>query len=144
MTRIEKSIEINAPVEKVFEFVADWENVSKYFMGISDFKPTTEKTRGDGARFSFKAKILGVEQEMEEEVSNFVENEGWTMTSVTDFESKDHWAFEPLDDQTKVTYTLEYELLGTLQKVLDALLVKRQWETNIEKSLQNLKRLLEA
>ena len=56
MARIERSIEIKASVDKVFIFAADWQNKFKlkWWPGIIDWKPTTEKTRGDGARFVFQ------------------------------------------------------------------------------------------
>ena len=143
MTRIEKSIEIKAPVENVFEFVADWHNTAKFYEGIYDLKPTTE-ARGEGARFIHKAKVLGIESETEYEVSDFVENEGWTSTSVRGIETKVQWIFASLDDGTKVTHIVEYKPpIPIVGVVVDALLVKRQWETNIQRSLQNLKRLLE-
>ena len=145
MTRIEKSIEIKAPVEKVFEFAADWHNTEKFFEGLYDFKPTTEKTRGEGTRFAYKIKALGIESEIEYEVSNLVENEGWSGTSVRGIETRFHWIFASLDDRTKVTHIAEYKPpIPIVGVVVDALLVKRQWETNIERSLQNLKRLLEG
>lgn len=144
ITKIEKSIGINAPVEKVYDFAADWQNSAKFYEGIYDLKPTTEKTRGEGARFVYKTKALGREYETEYEVSNVIENEGWIGTSITGVETKEQWIFAPLDDRTKVTHVVEYKPpLRIVGGVIDALFMKRRWEGNIEKSLHNLKRLLE-
>jgi len=46
MTKIRASVEIHVPVEKVSAFVDDWHNFEKWYVGIYDFKPTTEKTDG--------------------------------------------------------------------------------------------------
>lgn len=51
MTRITKEMEINVPVEKVFNFVADYTNATKYTEHLVRFEPTTEIKRGNGARF---------------------------------------------------------------------------------------------
>ena len=147
MTRIEKSIEIKAPIEKVFHFAADWRNKNKlnWYPGVYDWKPTTKKMRGDGARFVFITKALGRKYETEMETSNFVENEGFTYTSIRGMESKHQMAFTPSADGTKVTDITEYKVpIPVIGGLLDALLFKRRWEANSEKALQNLKRLMES
>ena len=60
MTYIERCIEIDAPVEKVFQYASDWNNWPEFFEGVFDFKPTTENQRGNGSRFAYKAKLLGM------------------------------------------------------------------------------------
>lgn len=66
MARIEKSIEIEAPVDKVFDFVAaEWEKKMSFFEGVYDWRLTSGKTMGDGARCAYKVKILGTETEIE-------------------------------------------------------------------------------
>lgn len=145
MARIEKSIEIKAPVEKVFDFVTDWPNKSKFLEGTYDWKPTTEKTRGDGARVAHKMKGLVREIDFECEVSGFVENEGFILTSFRGPKAKSRWSFERLDDKTKVTLIAEYKVpVPIVGGILDTLLVKRMSETNFDRSLRNLKRLLEG
>jgi uncharacterized membrane protein len=104
MTCIERSIEINAPVEKVFQYTADWRSWPKFFEGVSDFKPTTETTRGTGARYAYKAKMLGIKAPVETEIQDFMENEGWTGISVKGVESKTRWVFKGADGKTRFTY----------------------------------------
>jgi uncharacterized membrane protein len=147
MARIERSIEIEASVDKVFNFAADWQNKFKlkWWPGIIDWKPTTEQTRGDGARFVFKTKALGLEYETEMETSNFLENEEFTYTSIRGMESKHQMIFTPVGSGTKVTDITEYKVpIPVIGGVLDALFFKRQWEANSKKAMQNLKRLLEG
>jgi uncharacterized membrane protein len=144
MTYIERSIEINAPVEKVFQFAADWKNWHEFFEGVSDFRPTTETKRGNGSRFAYKAKLLGMKAPVETEIQEFVENEGWTGVSVKGVESKTRWIFVQVNGKTKFTYGLSYSLpIPILGNVLDRLFVKPAWESIIENSLQNLKERME-
>lgn len=145
MARIEKSIEIEAPVDKVFDFVAaEWEKKMSFFEGIYDWRLTSGKTMGDGAKCAYKVKILGTETEIEKEVSGFVKNKEWTATSFKGPESRAQLIFAPIDSKTRFTYILEYKVpIRIIGGLLDALVIKKQWETSIDKSLQNLKRLME-
>lgn len=145
MARIEKSIEINAPVEKVFDFVTDWPNMPRFMERTYAWKPTTEQTKGDGTTVAHRQKGLGREFDYECEVSGFVENEGFTLTSFRGPEAKSQWIFERLDDRTKVTLIAQYKVpVPIVGGILDALLVKRMSDTMFYKSLQNLKGLLEV
>ena len=144
MTRIEKSIEINAPVEQVFQFAANWQNWTKFFEEVSDFRPVTEITRGDGARYAYKAKMLGMKAAVETEIRDFVENEGWIGVSKRGMEHKTQWIFAQADNKTKFTYILNYHLpLPIIGHIFDKLFVKASWERIIENSLQNRRRLME-
>lgn len=145
MTEIKRSVEIDALVVEVFRFAADWQNWPKFFEAVSEFKPTTELTRGNGARFAYKAKLLGIKAPVETEIRDFVENEGWTGVSVKGMEHKTQWVFAQENSKTRFTYVLSYRLpLPVLGGVLDALFVKPAWERIIENSLLNLKGLMEG
>jgi hypothetical protein len=73
-----QSVEIKAPVEKVFDVVvSEW---VKEFEGIHDWQPGSEGRMGDGFQISY---ILGVETKIELEVKNYAENGGWGATSIT-------------------------------------------------------------
>ena len=46
--RIEKSVVIGAPLDKVYAFAMDWRNLTRYFEYIYEVKPITEETVGEG------------------------------------------------------------------------------------------------
>lgn len=145
MARIEKSVEIEAPVEKVFAFVTDWQNMSRFMQRTYGWRPISERTRGDGVRVAHRQKGLGREFAYECKTSDFVENAGFTLTSFKGPKARSQWTFERLDDRTKVTLIAEYSVpVPILGGILDALLVGRMAETMFDKSLQNLKALLEG
>ena len=68
MTRIERSIFIPAPVKNVFNYATDWRKWSEWFEGVSDFRPTTAVTKGSGARYGYKARIMGISAKVETEI----------------------------------------------------------------------------
>lgn len=145
MARIEKSIEIGVPIGKTFDFVTTWQNKLKYFEGVYGWEPTTDKTAGEGARFVYKTKSLGHEYEVEEEISKQVENEKFVLTSIRGLETETQFDFKPLENKTKITITLNYKVpFPVVGGLIDTLMAKPMWDTRIEKTLQNLKRLLES
>jgi hypothetical protein len=146
MARIEQRVEIDAPVAKVFAFVvSEWEKEMSFFEGIYDWQPGSEKPMGDGFQISYKAKILGVETEIEMEVRDFEENKGWVATSTGGPRTVGEWRFAPKRDGAQFTYILDYQMpMPIVGGILDALLVKRTWVRLIDKSLQNLKAALET
>jgi hypothetical protein len=55
MARIEQSVEIHAPVEKVFDFVVSaWEKDMNFFEGIYDWQPVLEGRMGDNFQIAYK------------------------------------------------------------------------------------------
>jgi uncharacterized protein YndB with AHSA1/START domain len=141
MTYIEYSVTIEAPIERVFNYAADYQKWSEWFEGVSDFKPTTKINQGNGARFAYRVRVMGFSAAVETEIHDFVRNKGWTGVSTKGLAARTHWTFEPIGDATKFTYTMEYQmpipLLGTL---LDSWFARPQWQKTVERSLNNLKR----
>ena len=145
MSRVEKSIRINAPADKVFRFAADYENWDVFFAGVSDVKPTTEKTWGDGSKFVYKATIMGIPMPVGTEIHSFVEDEGWRGKSFKGVEHRTQWIFDRVDGGTEFTFAVDYKMpVPILGDILDRLFVKREWEGIVEGSLQNLKGIMEA
>jgi len=140
MTRIEHSVIIQAPVEQVFSYAADYQKWTEWFEGVSDFKATTPVTQGNGARYAYKARLMGVPASVETEIHDFVYNGGWTGVATKGMPHRTHWVFKPVGDGTKFTYALEYHLpVPLLGSLLDSLFMKPQWDRIIQKSLNNLR-----
>ena len=139
MSRIEGSVIVNAAVGEVFGFVSDWQRWSDWFEGVSDFRTAGDVVRGNGARYSYRARMLGIPAKVETEIHDFIENKGWIGIGTRGLPHKTQWVFEAQGDSTKFTYILEYRLpVPLLGALLDSLLVRREWRRIIDKSLQNL------
>ncbi len=141
---INKSIVIDASPEEVFNFTGDWRNLPEYQTGIKNWQPTTENTMGEGARFSYTTKELGIEFDIETEIVEVTLNEErvWKTVSGADIEAK--YLFEPQNGRTKTTYILDYNLpIPVIGNILDALLIRKSRELWVDNMLQNLKTLIE-
>jgi len=144
MTRVIKEMEINVPVEKVFNFVAGYTNTPKYTEHLVSFEPTTEIKRGNGARFDMAGKIFGIPFKSQLEVVDFLENRGWRLKPISGTQIETQWLFRHTKKGTRVTYLTEYRLsFGLMGTIIDGLVVRRVARKGVEKTLQKLKDLLE-
>jgi len=140
LTKVEASVDIRAPLAEVFAYASDWRRWEDWWDGVSDFKPTTGLTRGNGTRYAYKAWIAGITLNLETEIHDFVENVGWTGVVIKGPPHRTRWVFEGHDNQTRLTYILEYTLpIPVLGPLLDSLLMRPGWRRRLEKSLQNLR-----
>ena len=144
MTRIIKEMEINVPVEKVFNFVTDYANAPRYTEHLVRFEPTTEIKREKGARFDMTGEIFGIPCKSQLEIVDFVENRGWHLKPVSGTQIEIQWLFRSTEKGTRVTYITKYRLpFGLMGKIIDSLIVRRLARKGAEKTLQKLKDLLE-
>ena len=140
MTRIEDSVIIEAPVDAVFGYVSDWRRWSDWFDGLSGVRPTSEVTRGSGARYRYSVRVMGFPAMVETEVRDFVEGRSWTGVGTGGLPHRTHWLFEAQDQSTRFTYTLEYRVpVPLLGAALDALVVRREWRGILRRSLSNVR-----
>jgi uncharacterized membrane protein len=144
MTRVEASVEVNAPVTQVFAYASDWRRWEEWWEGVSEFRPTTEVTRGTGTRYAYRAWVAGVTMNVETEIHDFVENVGWIGVATKGPPHRTQWVFEDKGEKTQLTYILEYSLpVPLLGRPLDSLLIRPGWQRMLERSLRNLKLHLE-
>ena len=145
MTEINRSVKINAPLNKVFDYTSNYRNWSEFFEGVSEVKPITETTRGNGTKFIYKVKDLGMKVAVGTETHEFKENEGWRGKSFKGMEHSTQWIFKKSNGGTELTYILKYSFPWYFGgKLIDKMFAKREWVKIIETSLQNLKRIMEA
>jgi uncharacterized membrane protein len=148
MAHIEGSVRIKAPVEEAFRYVSDWQHVGDFYEGIQKYRPVGEVECGDGAKFecSRRVPVLG-ELDYVMEMSDFVENHGWTFRSVEGISLEEHWWFEDLPGwprETKLNYDLKYKVpVPVVGGLVDRIFVKRKWEECLGHCLRNIKVRLE-
>ncbi len=149
MGRIEKSVEIKVPPEKVWEMLAidrapEWNEGS-----MKNVEYTTEvSTPKDKYRVgaSAHATIKG-EGEVHFEIMESLENTKITIQGKGGKTSPRYmltYTLEPVEEGTKLTQRTDYELSwGILGKFLDKLVAQRITEKDMERQLENLKSILE-
>ncbi len=143
MTTVASQVLIRVPLPEVFEVASDWRHWAEWFAGTSVFCPLGEPARGTGARYAYRARVLGMAWPVETEISDFVENSGWTGVSRRGPEHRTSWRFTAEGADTRFVFSMDYRI-PLLPGWLDRLLVRPMWQQLVEQSTRNLKRRLEA
>jgi len=143
MSKIHKSLVIDAPAEKVYEFVDNPENFAKYVPNVErvvDIK-RSEGRIGDSFRVIYK--VMGVTFDEKFTVTEHQPPRKAGSRFDGGMKGTFDWTFEPQGQQTETSVDVRYELAGgVLGKAIDALVLERTNEKTIADMLQNLRRVL--
>jgi uncharacterized membrane protein len=145
LTRIEKSIEIRVPPEKVWEMLA-LDRWPEWMDTMKKAEYTSEDKNVVGATAHAISGVAGVKDEYDAEITEWKENEkiSWRSTSGKLKGMFSSMTLSPIKTGTKVTsvadYNLPYSILG---KIIDKLQVSREVDKAMEKGLEKLKSILE-
>ena len=142
MATIKKSIKINAPVEKVFEYANKPENLPEIWPSMIEVKSIKELPNG-GYSYDFVYKMAGMRFTGSSEDTEVVPNERTVSISTGGIESTITWTYEPEDGGTKLTTLAEYKIPVLLGKIAEAFIVKMN-ENEGDTVLANLKARMEA
>lgn len=144
MLRVEKSVEINQPIEKVFEFVSNPENDPLWRTEIYESQLASDVPFGVGATINQTVHILGRNIEGAAEITEFEPNQNFSWKLIRGpIPGEGHNIFEALgENQTRYTINSEFEV-GGFFKIAEPL-VARTTRRQVEANLSTLKDLLEA
>jgi uncharacterized membrane protein len=143
--RVEREIVVNAPRAEVWEHITDPANYTSFFSGITRWEVEGRKKRGCGARYRMLMRVGSAEVGGLVEVVEFEEPGDMAWTSVLGLDQRGRWRLrEHGPNRTSVMFRLSYHapggLLGWLSDQLSAPMVR----SNIQGTLQNLKRQIES
>ena len=142
MARVERSIVIEAPVEKVFAYVEDPMNQLEYLPSIVEVKDVTGQ--GVGAHYRWAYKMTGLRFEGESTMTEYTPNERMVVEGKGGIASTWTWIFTPEEGGTKVNLTVEYTIpVPVLGKLGEALILKQN-KREADTAMANLKAKLEG
>lgn len=144
--RVERSIEIAAPPEKIWPFLVEPEKIMKWFTLLRKFEYTGEQRSGVGTPFYYEEKSGPQLMKLSYAVTEWVENKrlAFVMTSGSLKKDDQVWSLEAIPSGSRFTMTEDAEMpWGIISKILEPLLAGMVGK-NIEKILGNLKSLAEA
>jgi uncharacterized membrane protein len=141
--KLESSIVVNRPVEAVWAYMADFENMPVWSTGTIEARLTSEGPVRKGSTYVWVGQFLGRRMEVNSEVTEFEPNRKWAYKTISGpFASAALYTLEPVDGGTKVTMIVEGEVGGffKLAEPVMAAMSRRQ----LESGLANLKDVLET
>lgn len=144
MTRIEKSIEIKAPPEKIWPIIQP-DKLPAWHAEIKKVEWTSKDKNKVGSTYHMAAEAAGTKAESDQEITEVTENEkyafrttGGSMTAIG------FMTLSPTKAGTKVTAVIDYDLpYSILGKLIDKLRVQKAVDKDYDVALKKLKDLME-
>ena len=144
MAKIERTIAINAPVEKVFAYMGDPMSMLEYLPEMVEVKDVALTEQGVGSRYRWIYKLVGIRFEGESVVTEFVPNRRRVSETRRGIVSTWTWDFESSDGGMKLSLIVEYIIpVPVLGKLAEAV-VLRQQEAMTDLVLANIKGRMES
>ena len=137
MERIEKSVEVKAPVNAVYNQWTQFEEFPRFMAGVKEVKQL------DDTHVHWHAEIWGKEKEFDAEILEQVPDQSIAWRSTTpDAPNAGSVHFEPVGaDRTRVRLTMEYEPQGAVEKVGDAVGV---FSSRVQSTVEEFKKFIES
>ena len=143
MAKVEKTITINAPVEKVFDYIDQPTNLPEIWPSLMEIKDVQTLPNG-GHTDRWVYKMAGMRFEGTTEGIEHVTNQRIVSKTKGGVKSTQTWVFQPEAGGTKVTFEVEYNIpIPVLGKLAEAIVVKMN-EREGDSILANLKTRMEA
>ena len=142
MAKVQKTISINAPVEKVFSYIENPMNTPDWVPSMVEVRDVIGSGVGQNYRWTYK--MAGVRMQGESTITEHVPNERRVMHSKGGVVSTWDFNLESQDDGTKLTVDIEYSIpVPVLGKLAEKLVLKRN-EREADLAMANLKDNVEA
>jgi len=145
--RVQRSIEIGAPPEKIWPFLTEPEKILKWFNLLKRFEYTGDKRSGVGTTFYYEEKSSGQLMKLNYKVTEWVENKKLAFSVTSGSLKKDDqvWSIEATPTGSRFTMFEDLEMpMGIIGKVIGALFGEMMIGKSMEKILGNLKRMAEG
>lgn len=109
---VEQSVEIDAPVSKVFAYVDDFTTTKDWMYGLTKIDPVTDQLHGVGAQYDGIMKV-GVPLKARIRCTAWEQDALIELTSVKGIQTTQRWSFTDLGgDRTRVDAWVSYTLPG--------------------------------
>jgi uncharacterized membrane protein len=144
MAKVEKSIIINAPVEKVFSYMDDPMSNPEWLPGMIDVRDVVQTPNKVGTHFRWTYKMAGIRFEGETTTTEYIPNKRVVTQSKGGISSTWTFTYEPHEKGTKLTLSVDYSIpIPVLGKLAESLVLKQN-EREANLAIANVKEKVEA
>jgi uncharacterized membrane protein len=145
MPRIDNAIDIKAPVDKVFAYVADVTSHPEWVKWTKQAEVTSLDRKGVGAT-TFEIMQVGPKKEqIETLVTEYKDGQFFTRRNTRGMEMTSRVSVVPFGEGTKVAMSVDYTPpMGGMGKLMDLIFMERLFDQLMKDSLTNLKERLET
>jgi len=150
MATLKQDVEINAPVQSVYEYYTNPENIKEAWPRdvIKESEPISDSKNEEGSEIKVKGEYMGKEDEMLMEVTDKEQNRR-LVTRQTQGPFKKFESIQEFQDNGDITYvkhTIEYELptTGKVANILTGSQADKKIKQGLEQAAQTVKQRLES
>ena len=143
MARIEESVIINSPAEKVFTYTTEAKNWPKWHTSMPEAGQTSDGPVGIGTTFKGKNRMMGLTQAYTAKTTEYEPYKKWgKVIDSGNVIIDDKLIFEPAEGGTK--FTLVYDVkVGGFLKLLSSMIFSAL-QKQLKQDMSNIKSILEA
>jgi len=143
MARIEESMEIKRPADKVFAYTTEAKSWPKWQSFIMEAEQTSQGEIGVGTTFKGTNRMMGLSMKWAAKVTEYEPNRKWAK-SITcgSMIIEEHVTYAPIEGGIEFTIVYDMKVGGFLKLFSPMVVSSMRKET--KKSLSNLKSILEA
>jgi uncharacterized membrane protein len=145
MKLITRDIQVNTPVDRVFDFLADPNNLPEIWPNVIEVKNLKKTKTNNGYIFNWSYKMSGLLFEGKCETLEHTHNEMLAFQSTKGLDATVFWKFQPAATATHLTLRFEYEIPSSLlRRIKDEIIVhENENENEVDAMLKNIKSRLE-
>jgi ligand-binding SRPBCC domain-containing protein len=127
----------DAPLGRVFDYLADSRNIQQWFYGVQQIEPLTDQIRGLGSTFVI---TLNVGRPISAKIrcTGFVENELITVETFDGPVASSRWTFAAEGEGTRIRGAFDYTLPGGLAGAALGRLVQPFASVAVKRTTANL------
>jgi uncharacterized protein YndB with AHSA1/START domain len=144
MVTIERTIIINAPVERVFAYMTNPANLPEIWPCLIEVNDLVQTREGTGTTYNWVYKMAGAHFEGTAKITELVPNHRLVVKDEGGIKAIRTTTVQPAEGRTKYTLQMEYVLPPSLLGELDAGFIQRLNECEADVVLANLKAKMEA
>ena len=144
MAKVERSILINASGDQIDVITQDGKRLAEWYAGVEKAEPD-DVYPNPGRKIVMTYKSGGAKFDITQTVLERTAGQSAKYQMEGMITGTNHWVYTPEGEGTLVKATFDYEMPGgVLGKLADKMIVERMNTENLEKSLENLKKLVEG
>jgi len=143
MAKIEKSLVIDAPVERVFDFMANPENLPEIWPSLQEVRNIQPLPNG-GYAYDWSYKMGGIRFDGRAEWIEFVKNQRIVYKTTSSIPSMFVWTYQPEAGGARVSVDVDYTVPNAILGKLAAPVLHKINEHEAETVLANLKARMEG
>ena len=126
MPTIEQKININAPVSKVYDMIANASNWTEYVTSLTDVSNVSSPGLEPGTTYDWEYRMLGVKLSGTGVVTENISQHSFAMRMEGTIPMTEKYSLREVDGGTELSITIDYKMPGkVLEKIANSKLVEK-------------------